>query len=189
MTTERVLPAIALPIPGHTTARDDLARPIERRAAANRNERYFTTPARAGILIGASAAVYAVSLAAVAGLQASDDAALATRRQPYVDAVADGRAANDALEAAIGDAGLQARSLASDYSTSADELAAYEVRLDALAALVAETQGSMAAMPKRIKLPNVTMSGPIAAAATRSSGGHSATPRPKPTTNTRASGG
>ena len=146
MTTERVLPAIALPIPGHTTARDDLARPIERRAAANRNERYFTTPARAGILIGASAAVYAVSLAAVAGLQASDDAALATRRQ-------------------------------------------YEVRLDALAALVAETQGSMAAMPKRIKLPNVTMSGPIAAAATRSSGGHSATPRPKPTTNTRASGG
>ena len=100
-------------------------------AAANRNERYFTTPARAGILIGASAAVYAVSLAAVAGLQASDDAALATRRQPYVDAVADGRAANDALEAAIGDAGLQARSLASDYSTSADELAAYEVRLDA----------------------------------------------------------
>ena len=116
MTTERVLPAIALPVPGHATARDGLARPIDRRAAANRNERYFTTPARAGILIGASAAVYAVSLAAVAGLQASDDAAIAARRQPYVDAIADGRAANDTLEAAIGDAGLQVQSVTSSYS-------------------------------------------------------------------------
>jgi hypothetical protein len=189
MTTERVLPAIALPIPGRATGRDGLARPIERRAAANRNERYFTTPARAAILIGASAAVYAVTLAAVAGLQASDDAAIAARRQPYLDAIADGRAANDALEAAIGDAGVQAQSLASTYALSADELAAYEARLDALAALVAETQGSMAALPRRINLPNVTMRGPIAAAATRSSGGHSAAPAPRTTTNTRASGG
>ena len=188
MTTERVLPAIALPVRGHATARDGLARPIDRRAAANRNERYFTTPARAGILIGASAAVYAVSLAAVAGLQASDDAAIAARRQPYVDAIADGRAANDALEAAIGDAGLQVQSVTSSYSLSADELAAYEARLDALARLVAETQGSMAALPRRINLPNVTMRGPIAAAATRSSGGRSGS-APRSTTNTRASGG
>jgi hypothetical protein len=188
VTTERVLPAIALPVPGHATTRDGLVRPIERRSTANRNERYFTTPARAGILIGASAAVYAVSLAAVAGLQASDDAAIAARRQPYVDAIADGRAANDALEAAIGSVDIRAASLASNYALSADQVAAYEARLDALAAIVAETQGSMAALPKRINLPNVTMRGPIAAAATRTSGGHSAPP-PKPTTKTRASGG
>lgn len=187
MTTERVLPAVALPVPRQTTARDDLARPIERGTAANRNERYLTTPARAGMLLGASAAVYAISLAAVAGLQASDDTAIAARRQPFVDAIADGRAANDTLEAAITRIDLQASSLASSYSRSADDVAAYEARLDDLAALVAETQGSMAAMPTRIKLPNVTMRGPIAAAATRTSGGHSAPPRS--TTNTRASGG
>jgi len=105
-----------------------------------------------------------------------------------VDAIADGRAANDALEAAIGSVDIRAGSLATSYSLSADQLAAYEARLDALAALVAETQGSMAALPKRINLPNVVMRGPIAAAATRTSGGHSAAP-PKPTTNTRASGG
>jgi hypothetical protein len=188
MTTERVLPAIALPVPGRATAQDGLARPIEHPTSANRNERYVTTPARAGILIGASAAVYAVTLAAVAGLQAADDAAIAERRQPYLDAVADGRAANDALEAAIGQAGDQARSLATSYALSADQLDAYESRLDALAALVAETQGSMAALPKRIHLPSVSIQGPIAAA-TRSSGGRSAAPAPRATTNTRASGG
>ncbi len=131
------------------------------------------------MLLGASAAVYAITLAGVSSLQASSDAELIARRQPYVDAVSQARVANDALEAAIYKADSESRALAGFYAAAGDEVAAYEARLELLATLVADVQGSAASLPTRISLPKVTVRAPVASS-------HSSAPRT--TTKTSASG-
>lgn len=182
MTTERILPAIAgtrpVAIPG-TTPVARAGTPVARPAALGRSQPFLTMPARAGILLGTSAAVYAVSLAAVAGFQAADDRAVAASRQPYLDAIAESRAAGDALEARLGAVDASARAIAGQWTDASSAIAAYEANLDQLAALVADVQGSTTALPARIKLPSVAMHGAI------TSGGS----RPRTTTTTRASGG
>jgi hypothetical protein len=178
MTTERVLPAIALPAPVHPAA---TTTPRHRAAtstpAARRNEALLTTPARAAMLVGASAAVYAVSLAAVSGLQSSTDAARIARSEPWLEQVAEARAANDELEAALLDASTEAQALGAAYEAAGEGIVAYEARLDALAALVAEVEGTAASLPSRIGLPKVTVRG-----TTR-------TTRPATTSTSGASGG
>lgn len=195
MTTERILPAIALPAPGRGATRPatpvagtrgatPVTRPAGARpAVAHRSQPFLTMPARAGILLGTSAAVYAVSLAGVASFQSADDAALAARRQPYLDAIAASRAANDALEAAIVGTDQRAQTVADRYGLLAADVTAYETGLDELATLVTRVQGSAAALPARISLPSVSIRGPIA--------GVSRSVRrsaPATTTTTRASG-
>jgi hypothetical protein len=178
MTTERVLPAIALPAPSHPAA---TTTPRPRAAtstpAARRNEALLTTPARAAMLVGASAAVYAVSLAAVSGLQSSTDAARIARSQPWLEEVEESRAANDELEAALLEASTEAQALGAAYEAAGRGIVTYEARLDALAALVAEVEGAAASLPSRIGLPKVTVRG-----ATR-------TTRPATTSTSGASGG
>ncbi|MEW6223815.1 MAG: hypothetical protein AB1627_04230 [Chloroflexota bacterium] len=159
MTTERVLPAIALPQPARPAPRAVRPRPAASTATTRRGEALLTTPARAAMLVGASAAVYAVSLAGVSGLQSSSDAALIARTQPWLDQVAEARAANDELEAALIRASTEAQALGAAYEAAGDELVAYEARLDSLAALVAEVKGTAAALPSRIGLPKVTVRG------------------------------
>lgn len=163
MTTERILPAVALPIPARprpalprpgAVARERPEAPVK---VARRNEALLTTPARAGMLIGASAAIYAVSLAGVAALQSGSDAELAAQREPYLEAVARTRAANDELEAALTTIGTRAEALAGAYANAGDTVAAYEARLATLSALVAEVQGSAAALPSRVSLPKITV--------------------------------
>jgi hypothetical protein len=185
MTTERVLPAIALPVPRRAAparphpAAGTVARPVAR-PAARRKEALLTTPARAGMLIGASAAIYAVSVASVAGLQAQGDAEVIARRQPYLDTLAQTRAANDELEAALLQADAETRALGGFYARAGESVAAYEARLDTLAALVAEVKGSAAALPSRISLPKVSIQGAVR------TGGTSA---PATTSTSGASGG
>lgn len=175
--TERVLPAISIPVPAGRGGAEPVARPrhvpAARPATAHRKEAFLTTPARAGMLLGGSAAVYAVTLAGIAAMQASGDAQLAARRQPWVDQVAEVRAANDALEQALLQADGDARWLASQYDSVGADVAAYQARLDGLAALVAKVEGSAAALPTRIALPTVTMRGAVT---TRSSSGGSSAP-------------
>ena len=186
--TDRTLPAISLPVPAGLGIADPVATPrrvpVARPATAHRWEGFLTTPARAGMLLGGSAAVYAVTLAGIAALQASADAQVAARRQPWVDQVAEMRAANDALERSLVRAGADARWLASEYDSVGGDVAAYQARLDGLAALVAEVEGSAAALPTRITLPKVTIHGAVT---TRSSSGGSSAPRS--TSTTGASGG
>jgi hypothetical protein len=190
--TDRILPAISIPVPTGRGTADPVARPVvaprrgpvARPATAHRKEAFLTTPARAGMLLGASAAVYAVTLAGVASLQASSDADLAARRQPWVDQVAAMRASNDALEQALLRADADARWLATEYDSTTGDIAAYQARLDGLAALVAEVEGSAAALPTRIALPKVTMRGAVTTRS--SSGGGSA---PSSTSTSGGSGG
>lgn len=188
MTTERVLPAIALPSPGLPHVRGEaptrphvLPRPATpgvraARPAVAKKEAILNTPTRAGMLIGASAAIYAVSLAAVSGLQYQSQAELAARNQPMLDAVSSTRAANDALEASIQAASVRLQSVAADYGTVGQDMTAYQARLDSLAALVAKVRGSAAAMSTHMSLPSVSIHGAV--------GGGSA---PRTTSTTSAS--
>jgi hypothetical protein len=181
--TERVLPAVAYPIPrarpagpGSVARPADRPKPGARPAVAQRGQPWLTTPARAGMLVGVSAAIYAISLTGISALQATSDADLAAQRQPYLDAVAAARAANDRLETAIRQADLETRSLVTAYAAAGNDLAAYQARLDSLATLVADVQGSAAALPTRLSLPKVTVRTTVVSAA------------PRTTTKTSASG-
>jgi hypothetical protein len=113
------------------------------------------------MLIGASAAIYAVSLATVSGLQYQSQADLAAQHQPMLETIVQAKAANDALEATIQAADARARALANDYTAAGGDVTAYQARLDQLAALVAKVQGSAAALSTSIRLPTVTMHGAI----------------------------
>jgi uncharacterized protein YlxW (UPF0749 family) len=114
------------------------------------------------MLIGASAAIYAVSLAAVSGLQYQSQADLAAQHQPIVDALTSTRAANDALETSIQAASTRLQAVAADYGTVGTDLAAYQAQLDSLSALVAKVRGSAAALSAHINLPSVSIHGAIA---------------------------
>jgi len=175
MATERVLPAISLPRPhvdlprphavagtvGHAGRAERATRPAIARPATNRREALLTTPARAGMLLGASAAIYAVSLAAVSGLQYQTEADLAARHQPMLDTIVQARSANDALEATIAVADARVRDLAAAYDSAGNDVAGYQARLNDLASLVAKVQGSAAAMATTITLPSVSVHGAI----------------------------
>ena len=183
--TERILPAISRPAlaPDRPRTVGAPAR-VASRTATRRHEPLLTPPARAGMLLGGSAAIDAVALAGIAGLQALDDNAVAARRQPWVDAIAAERAANDRLEASVTDASAHAAWLGDVYADVGGDVAAYRTRLDELAALVAEVEGSAAALPSLVALPSVTMRGAIAGS--RSGGGTTRAPR---TTSTSGGSG
>lgn len=172
---ERVLPAIALPAPA---APRPLKAPAIVRPATQRREAFMTQPARAAMLLGSSAAVYAIALAAVAALQSGTDAELAARRGPYLESVAAARAANDALAGSLAALDADARSVADRYAGVSSAIAEQEASLDELAALVGRVQGTANALPTRISLPSVTV---------RSTSRQAAAPRTTATTG--ASGG
>jgi hypothetical protein len=176
MTTERILPAVALPSPGLPRARggaparpapgprpSGATHPAERaaRPAGARKEAILSTPIRAGMLIGASAAIYAVSLAAVSGLQYQSEMDLAAQNQPMLDTIAQARAANDALQASILAAGARTQAVAADYGAAGKDMAAYQAQLDNLSQLVARVQGSAAALSTKISLPAVSIHGSV----------------------------
>ena len=130
------------------------------------------------MLVGVSAAIYAVSLAAVAGLEAQTQAQAAAYAQPALNALASTTAANDVTDAAVQDASARLKQLAHDYDSARTDMSAYQAKFDQLSALVAKIQGSAAAMSTNFKLPAVTMRGSIS-----SGGGGSAV-----VTTTSASG-
>jgi hypothetical protein len=189
--TERALPSVGVgarsrPIAGGHVG--PIARPkasaVDRPVVA-RKEAVLSTPARAGMLLGATAAIYAVTLAGISGLQAESDGAIAAARAPYLDDLATTRAANDAYEARITRADRDIHALIGSYGFVGGTVTAFQTRLDALAALVADVEGSAAALPTRIKLPTVTT-----VRVTRSSGSGTTKSKPPATGgNTGASGG
>ncbi len=182
--TERALPAVGVGIsrrPAGAAAGAPLAAPrAVDRSTVVRHETILSMPARAGMLIGASAALYAVTLAGISVIQSRDDASRAAAQAPLLQAVAETRAANDALAARIEAANGSVSAVIAEYGSTGADVATYQARLDSLAALVAEVRGSAAALPSRIKLPTVSARGPIAG-----SGGSA----PKTSGKSGASGG
>ena len=163
--TERTLPAIAFPVPSRSAgARTHraVAVPLERRLdaparpATHRKDPLLTTSARAGMLIGASAAVYAVTLAGVAAFQSHDDRSLVAQDQPVSDAVAQRRAANDRLQATLDVLDGQLTTLGASYAATGQSVSGYETQLTALSSLVSPVNGSATATPTSASRPTVS---------------------------------
>lgn len=150
--------------------------PAPRDAGARRLDGLVSTVGRVMVLSGASAAVYAGCLAAVSGLQADADGAAILAAAPGVASLAQLTAGNDRLEAAIVGAGSAAGDVAGGYAATAELVAAYEARLQALAALVTDVADEAAALPDRVALPPVSILGTTA-------------PAPRSRATTGASGG
>jgi hypothetical protein len=131
------------------------------RFAKPRGEAWFGPATRAGVLVGVSAAIYAVSLASVAGLQSASTAQAVADTQPGLDAVARAKAANDEIEAQLKDADTRLQALAHDYDATTTDLSAYQAQFQQLSSLVAKIQGSAAALNTNFKLPSVTIHGSV----------------------------
>ncbi|HEX7471591.1 MAG TPA: hypothetical protein VF323_00785 [Candidatus Limnocylindrales bacterium] len=116
-------------------------------------------PIHLAVAVSVSASLYAVSLAAVTGLQAAQNSQIDADHAPMVNAVAQLDAANNSLEARLGAAGTAFNVSASAFSAVADRVAKYEARLKVLAGTVATIQGSSISLPSSVALPRVSVSG------------------------------
>jgi hypothetical protein len=133
-------------------------------------------PAHVGILIGLSAGGYALSLAAVTGLQSQSEAALTAQRAPAlakIDAL-NGRYAN--LEAQLAAAQSAYDAAAAAYNATGAQFQAMESSLGDLAAAVSSINGTAASLPSGVSLPSVSRSvstaasAPVVHATTKASG-------------------
>ena len=119
-------------------------------------------PVHLAVLVGASAGVYALSLAGVTALQSASDARLAADRGPASHAVDIVAAGHDGLQSSI-DGATGAFTVAADrYATLADRLTAMEASLDKLGQRVAKVSGAAGALPGRVSLPTIHASTPAA---------------------------
>jgi hypothetical protein len=117
------------------------------------------------VAVGATAGLYAISLASVTTLQAGTDARRAAERAPAAAAVDALRTSQDQTEAALAriEAGLDGAS--ATYGQIADAVAGHEAALRLLGARVAAIEGSAASIrvPTVSRLPAVS-SRPVAVA-------------------------
>lgn len=152
---ERVLP---LP-PGGAVARPR-AVPAGRTGASERVAARVGAPPRrpvhVAVAVGASAALYAVSLAGVTALQAANDARVAGERAPASAAIDALRRSHDATEAELARLDAAYAGAAEAYRQVADALGGHEKALDALGQQVAAVEGSAATLRvPSVHLPTV----------------------------------
>ena len=107
------------------------------------------------VLFGASAGLYAVSLAGVTALQSSTERATALERAPVVSDLDSLAAANDRLTRGVDQAALAYDATSQSYEVLGPRLGDTEARLAELAASVADVQGAARALPTRVALPAV----------------------------------
>lgn len=150
-------------VAGHTTQTGRLAR--------------LRLPAHVGVLLGASTAAYAVTLAAVTGLQATSEADLAAERAPAVAGVQDLGARNQTVSDALTAAGQRYDKLARDYAVAGGRLTNLEAALADLATNVQAIDGVSRTLPASVPLPKVTRVS-VAAPATSATTGASGAPPP-----------
>ncbi len=111
-------------------------------------------PIHLGVLLGLSASAYAVSLAGVTALQSASDLAVDAAHAPAIDAISSARDRQGVLEAAAQEARGDLGAIVERYGTTADELAAVQARLDALAAQVAALETASSGLPTKISVPS-----------------------------------
>jgi hypothetical protein len=123
-------------------------------------------PGRAFALIGLTGGCYAVSLAAVAGLQSASEGAEVAARAPYASGVAQLAGGNDRLESNLPVlADLDAAAVdANDRLTGA--MTALEARLGGLSTSVSAVDGAARALPARAPMPVPVRSVGVSRAAT-----------------------
>lgn len=137
--------------------------------------RRFPVPAHVAVLMGLSAGAYALSLAAVTGLQSTTEAGLAVDRAPAIAAIDAARRAHGELERRLEATRRAYEAAAAAYASTGDGFVAMEARLAELAGVVTEINGSAASLPTSVKLPAVTRTvsagaAPVVHATTTASG-------------------
>lgn len=110
-------------------------------------------PLHLAVFVGASAGLYAGSLACVAALQAASDRAVALERAPTEAAIVDLAAANDDLQASVDRILAAYQAAGARYDAVVPRIGETETRLQDLAARVAEIEGAAANLPTRVSLP------------------------------------
>jgi len=134
-------------------------------------------PAHLAVLLGASAGIYAVSLAGITALQSSADQALIDDRAPLDSVTVSLSGGHDALEADLDRVTRAYSEAAAGYDRLAPRLDEMETALDAYAGSVSEVSGAAKALPGRVSLPTVTRTvtvrakAPATSATTGASGG------------------
>lgn len=118
-------------------------------------------PLHLAVVVGVSASMYAVSLAAVTGLQSAQNAHIDADHAPVADVVDRLDAANNDLETRLGAAGAAFDASASAFSAVADRVARFEARLKVLAGTVATIHGSSVSLPSSIAIPRVSAAQPV----------------------------
>jgi hypothetical protein len=133
-------------------------------------------PAHLAVLLGASAGIYAVSLAGVTALQSATDRAVIDERTPLDAATVTLAGGHDAVETDLERAALGYGDAAASYDRVGPRLDAMERSLDALAGTVSQVSGAAEALPGHVALPVVTRAvttkvAPVTHATTGASGG------------------
>lgn len=132
-------------------------------------------PLHIGITVGISASLYAVSLAAVTGLQSAQDQHTSAVYAPLATSVDELDGANASLEARLDAARAAFDASATDLSDVVAAVPGVEDRLKALASSVTKIHGAAVSLPSGGALPRVSGSGPVAKPpvhATTSASGH-----------------
>ncbi len=112
-------------------------------------------PLHLTVLAGLSVGAYAGSLALVAMLQSSADAAVIAERAPIREAADSIAASHDGLETTVAAAARRYGRMADRYGALLPELATVETSLDALVKTTAGVTDSTLTLPSRINLPTV----------------------------------
>ena len=134
-------------------------------------------PAHVAILVGASTAIYAISLAGVTALQSNTDQALILARTPGVEAVARIGDGHDRVQVEIARSTGAYADSAARFDDLAAGLSTLDATLDSYAGRTAVVSGAARALPARVSLPTVsrtvtsTSAKPRVKAATGASGG------------------
>ena len=117
-------------------------------------------PLHLAVMVGASTALYAVSIAGVTAIQSNNDQTLMLRQSPAEAAVARLREGHDRLEAAIDRATDDYGRAASGYDALAPQLTDMETSLEQLSGRVTTVSGAARALPGRVSMPAVSRTVP-----------------------------
>ena len=128
------------------------------------------------VMLSASTAAYAVALAAVAGVQSADDAALAAARDPIANAVEQVAAAHDQIGDRLDRGRALYAAVAQAYAAAGGSMTTLEAQLGTLAKTVDAIDGVSRSLPSTVRLPSIAGSvggarAPATHATTGASGG------------------
>lgn len=136
---------------------------------------FLGLPSHIVVLLATSTAGYALMLAAVAGLQSRNEAAVAAARQPAIEDVTQLRVEHDDLTARLDAAQSAYNAAVAAYTAAGGSLTDLTSRLGDLSTIVGTIDGVSRSMPAAVALPAVrasvgTVRGPSTQATTGASG-------------------
>jgi hypothetical protein len=113
-------------------------------------------PLHLTIFLGSSAALYAVSLAGITGLQSGADRAMMDRSAPSEQAAERLRLGHDRLQSGLERSTRDLESVTARYDAVVNDLSSFEETLATHTAEMATLTRDVRALPKRAALPSVT---------------------------------